>query len=195
MNRQSEIQRKTAETDIGLFLELDGTGKCVMDTGVGFLDHMLILAAKHGFMDLSLKCVGDLKVDSHHTVEDVGIVLGQAIKEALGDKKSITRYGTSFVPMDETLAMVSLDISNRPYLVFDVCFTCERIGDMQSEMVEEFFRAVAFNAGLTLHIKLVHGTNNHHIAEAVFKAFGRALNQAVTIDPRIEGVMSSKGML
>jgi imidazoleglycerol-phosphate dehydratase len=140
-------------------------------------------------------CNGDINIDGHHTVEDIGIVLGQAIKEALGDKKSIKRYGTSYVPMDETLALVSMDISGRPYLVCDVPLTSERVGEMDTELVEEFFRAVAFNAGITLHIKVLYGKNNHHIIEAVFKAFGRALDEACTLDTRIQGVMSTKGML
>ena len=195
MSRKAEIARKTSETDVALTLLIDGKGASKITTGIGFLDHMLTLFAKHGRFDLELSASGDLHVDSHHTVEDVGIVLGQALKEALGDKKSISRYGTSFVPMDEALAMVSLDISGRPYLVFDVSFSNDRVGEMDTELFEEFFRALAFNAGITLHIKELHGGNNHHIIEAVFKAFGRALAEAAEVDGRIEGVLSTKGIL
>ncbi len=195
MSRKAEIARKTSETDVALTLLIDGKGASKITTGIGFLDHMLTLFAKHGRFDLELSASGDLHVDSHHTVEDVGIVLGQALKEALGDKKSISRYGTSFVPMDEALAMVSLDISGRPYLVFDVSFSNDRVGEMDTELFEEFFRALAFNAGITLHIKELQGGNNHHIIEAVFKAFGRALAEAAAVDGRIEGVLSTKGIL
>jgi imidazoleglycerol-phosphate dehydratase len=195
MTRRAEIVRKTNETDVSLSFFIDGKGTSNITTGIGFLDHMLTLFARHGMFDLDLNASGDLDVDSHHTVEDIGIVLGQAIKEALGDKKSISRYGTSFVPMDEALAMVSLDISGRPFLVFDAQFSNDRVGEMDTELFEEFFRALAFNAGITLHIKVLHGSNNHHIIEAAFKAFGRALAEAVTINDRIEGVMSTKGIL
>lgn len=195
MKRKAALDRKTMETDIHVALNLDGSGKSEISSGIGFLDHMLTLFAKHGFMDLDVKATGDLDVDCHHTAEDIGIVLGQALKEALGDKKSIKRYGTCYVPMDETLALVSLDLSGRPFLVFDCGFTSERIGTMDTEMFEEFFRAVAFNSGMTLHIKVLYGNNNHHLAEAVFKAFGRALDEATATDPRIQGVMSTKGSL
>lgn len=195
MERKAEVKRKTYETDIELSLNIDGTGKGEIDTGIGFLDHMLTLFARHGLMDLKAGCSGDLYVDAHHTVEDVGIVLGAAIKEALGDKKSIRRYGTSYVPMDESLGMVSLDLSGRPFLVFDVPFASEKTGQMDTELFEEFFRAVAFNAGITLHIKVLYGSNNHHMAESVFKAFGRALDEATYIDARIQGIMSTKGVL
>lgn len=195
MGRKAGISRKTKETDISLTFNIDGKGVAKVNTGVGFFDHMLDLFSRHGLFDLSIKADGDLNVDAHHTVEDVGIVLGQAIKEALGEKKSIKRYGTAFVPMDEALAMVSLDISGRPFIVFDADFTTNKIGDMDTELVEEFFRAVAFNAGITLHIKVMYGSNNHHMSEAVFKAFGRALDEASSVDDRIEGVMSTKGML
>lgn len=195
MERKAQISRKTGETDIKLAINLDGSGKSNIDTGVGFLNHMLELFAKHGLFDLEVGAKGDLHVDAHHTVEDVGIVLGQAIKEALGDKKSIKRYGSCFVPMDESLALVALDLSGRPFLVFDVNLPAEKLGNMETELVEEFFRAVAFNAGMNLHIKLFYGSNTHHIVEAIFKAFGRALDQAVMIDERIEGVMSTKGLL
>ena len=195
MNRKSEIKRKTNETDISLSMNIDGTGKGDINTGVGFFDHMLSLFARHGLFDLKVMAKGDLDVDAPHTVEDVGIVLGQAIKEALGDKKSIKRYGSSFVPMDEALALVALDLSGRPYLVFDARFENQKLGNMDTELVEEFFRAVANNAGINLHIKVFYGSNTHHIIEAIFKAFGRALDEASGIDNRIEGVMSTKGML
>lgn len=195
MTRRAEIARKTNETDVSLTFFMDGRGVSNITTGIGFLDHMLTLFARHGMFDLDLNASGDLDVDSHHTVEDIGIVLGHAIKEALGDKKSISRYGTSFVPMDEALAMASLDISGRPFLVFNAEFSNDRVGEMDTELFEEFFRALAFNAGITLHIKVLNGSNNHHIIEAAFKALGRALAEAVTIDERIEGVLSTKGVL
>jgi imidazoleglycerol-phosphate dehydratase len=195
MGRFAEIKRKTGETDIVLSIELDGKGNTEIETGVGFFDHMLNLFSKHGLFNTNIKAIGDLHVDSHHTIEDVGIALGQAIKEALGDKKSIKRYGTMFLPMDESLAMVSIDLSGRPYLVFDAKFTQDSVGSMDTELVEEFFRAVAFNAGMNLHIKVLYGSNNHHMIEAIFKAFGRALDEATRLDERIEGVMSTKGSL
>lgn len=193
--RKAEIARKTKETDITLKLAVDGRGTSRIETGIGFMDHMLDLFTRHGLFDLEVKAQGDLKVDAHHTVEDVGIVLGQAIRDALGDKKGIKRYGASYVPMDEALAMVALDISGRPFLVFEAQFTNDRVGEMETELVEEFFRAVSVNAGMNLHIKVFHGSNNHHIIEAIFKAFGRALDEATRVDERIEGVMSTKGML
>jgi len=195
MSRTAELKRKTAETAILLKLNIDGTGKSLIDTGVGFLDHMLGLFSKHGLIDLEVKASGDLKVDAHHTVEDIGIVLGSAMREALGDKKSIKRYGTSFVPMDEALAAVSLDFGGRPYLVFNAAFKSEKLGNMDTVLVEEFFRAVSVNAGMNIHINVLYGSNDHHIAEAVFKAFGRAVDEATRIDDRIEGVMSTKGIL
>jgi len=195
MSRAAELKRKTAETDITLKLDLDGEGNSKINTGIGFLDHMLTLFSKHGLFDLELDACGDLQVDAHHTVEDIGIVLGQALKQALGDKSSIRRYGTSYVPMDEALAMVSVDLGGRPYLVFNVKYAGERIGDMEAELLEEFFRAVSVNAAMNIHINVLYGSNNHHIAEAVFKAFGRALDDAVARDTRIKGVMSTKGML
>lgn len=193
--REASVERKTKETDIKINLSLDGEGKYDISTGIGFFDHMLNLMTKHGLLDLKIKAVGDLDVDCHHTVEDVGIVLGQCLKKALGDKKSIKRYGTSFVPMDETLASVSLDISGRAYLVFNHEFTVDKVGSMDTEIVEEFLRAFAFNAGITLHVRVLYGKNNHHIIEAIFKALGRAINEGVTIDNRIKGVMSTKGEL
>lgn len=195
MMRTATMKRQTAETNISTTLNIDGTGKSEIATGIGFFDHMLLLLAKHGFMDLQLIAQGDLQVDGHHTVEDTGIVLGQALAKALGDKSGIKRYGTAFVPMDEALAMVSLDISGRPFLVFDVAIPSERIGDFDSELTEEFLRALSVHAGLTLHVRLLSGKNSHHIVEAIFKALGRALDEAASIDERIVGVMSSKGML
>ncbi|WP_304622597.1 imidazoleglycerol-phosphate dehydratase HisB [Pelosinus baikalensis] len=195
MMRTATMKRQTAETNISTTLNIDGTGKSEIATGIGFFDHMLLLLTKHGFMDLQLIAQGDLQVDGHHTVEDTGIVLGQALAKALGDKSGIKRYGTAFVPMDEALAMVSLDISGRPFLVFDVAIPSERIGDFDSELTEEFLRALSVHAGLTLHVRLLSGKNSHHIVEAIFKALGRALDEAASIDERIVGVMSSKGML
>lgn len=193
--RRAQLERKTNETNINIALDLDGQGKNSISTGIGFFDHMLCLFSGHGGFDLNITCKGDLEVDCHHSIEDIGIVLGRCIGEALGKRDGIKRYGTSIIPMDEALALVSLDLSNRPYLHFDVPFSCEKIGDMETEMFEEFFRALAVNAGMTLHIKLIHGKNNHHIIEAVFKAFARALKEAVTIDQNIKGVMSTKGSL
>ncbi|WP_378954367.1 imidazoleglycerol-phosphate dehydratase HisB [Pelosinus sp. sgz500959] len=195
MMRTAEIKRQTAETDITAALSIDGTGKSDIATGIGFFDHMLILFTKHGFLDLNLTVDGDLYVDGHHTVEDTGIVLGQALTKALGDKSGIKRYGTAFVPMDEALIMVSLDISGRPFLAFDVEIPTERIGNFDSELTEEFLRALAVHAGLTLHVKMLAGKNAHHIVEGVFKALGRALDEATRKDERIVGVMSTKGML
>lgn len=195
MNRLSEIKRKTGETNIELSLNLDGDGIFKGSTGIGFLDHMLTLFSKHGLIDLEIKADGDLVVDSHHTVEDIAIVLGSALKEALKDKAGIKRYGTSFVPMDESLATISLDISGRPFLVFDAKFTVDKLGNFDTEMVEEFFRAFAVNGGITLHARVLYGKNNHHMIEALFKALGRALGEAITIDQRIKGVMSTKGVL
>lgn len=193
--RSAKIVRKTAETDIELELVLDSQEPSVIDTGIGFLDHMLVLFAKHGFMQMKVKAKGDLEVDCHHTVEDIGIVLGQAIKEAVGDKKGIRRYGTMTLPMDETLMLCALDLSGRPYLNMDVEFTVERLGTLDTEMIREFFYAIAVNAGMNLHFVKMAGSNNHHIAEAMFKAWGQAMDMAVTVDPRITGVRSSKGSL
>lgn len=195
MVRKAEITRNTLETKIEVRLNLDGKGTSNINTGIGFLDHMLILFSKHGRIDLDVNAKGDLHVDAHHTVEDLGIVLGQCIKEALNDKKSIVRYGNSFVPMDESLAQVCIDISNRAFLVYDVAITSEMTGGIETQLFEEFFRAIAVNAGLTLHIRLHYGKNSHHIIEAVFKAFGRALYEAIKVDSSIEGVMSTKGSL
>jgi imidazoleglycerol-phosphate dehydratase len=193
--RSAESKRVTKETSIDVKVQLDGEGSCNINTGVGFFDHMLNLMGAHGFMNLDIQCKGDLHIDSHHTVEDVGIILGTCIKEALGDKKGIKRYSTIFLPMDEALATVSMDISNRPYLVFEADFTIDKLGDFETEMTEEFFRAFAYNAGITLHARVLYGKNNHHMIEALFKALGRALNEAWSIDPRVKGVMSTKGVL
>lgn len=193
--RRAEIERKTAETQISIKLNLDGEGKCDIATGIGFLDHMLTLLAKHSFMDLTVKAKGDLEVDSHHTVEDIGIVLGEALREALGDKAGIHRYGNCFIPMDETLAQVCLDFSGRPFLVFGAEIPKIQLGNYDTEMTEEFFRAVAMHCGLTLHIRVLYGSNVHHIIEAIFKAFARAVAEAAAVDPRVKGVMSSKGVL
>lgn len=195
MMRTATIKRQTAETNITASLMIDGTGYSEIETGIGFFDHMLILFAKHGFFNLNLSVDGDLHVDGHHTVEDAGIVLGQAITQALGDKSGIKRYGTAFVPMDEALVMVSLDISGRPFLAFDVDIPTQRIGNFDSELTEEFLRALAVHAGLTLHVRLMAGKNAHHIVEGVFKALGRALDEATRKDERIVGVMSTKGIL
>lgn len=195
MSRIAEITRQTAETSITASLNLDGTGRSEITTGIGFFDHMLILFAKHGFFDLNVNALGDLHIDGHHTVEDTGIVLGQALFKALGDKSGIKRYGTVFVPMDEALVMVSLDISGRPFLAFDVEIPTERIGTFDSELVEEFLRALVVHAGLTLHVRLITGKNAHHIVEGVFKALGRVLDEATSRDERIVGVMSTKGSL
>ena len=193
--RRAEIGRKTAETQISIKLNLDGEGTCDIATGIGFLDHMLTLLAKHSFMDLAVKAKGDLEVDCHHTVEDIGIVLGEALQEALGDKAGIHRYGNCFIPMDETLAQVCLDFSGRPFLVFGAEIPKIQLGNYDTEMTEEFFRAVAVHCGLTLHIRVLYGSNVHHIIEAIFKAFARAVAEATAVDPRVKGVMSSKGVL
>lgn len=191
--RNAEIIRKTSETDIRLRLELDGTGQFSGESGIGFLDHMLHQVARHGGLDMTYTCAGDLAVDTHHTVEDLGICLGKALRDALGDKCGIRRYGTSHVPMDEALARVVLDFSGRSYLRLRADFQAERVGTLETECVQEFFRAVAEQAGITLHMDMLSGTNTHHIIEALFKAFGRALKEAVSVTG--EGLMSTKGML
>lgn len=195
MTRNVLVQRNTKETKITMSLNLDGTGKASLNTGIGFFDHMLDGFARHGFFDLDLAVDGDLNVDSHHTIEDTGIVLGTAIKEALGDKAGIRRYGSMILPMDETLVLCGIDLCGRPYLNFDGEFTAERLGDMDTEMAREFFYAVSYAAGMNLHIKVLDGTNNHHIMEAMFKAFAKALDQATQMDERIQGVLSTKGSL
>ncbi|QHS24086.1 imidazoleglycerol-phosphate dehydratase HisB [Virgibacillus sp. MSP4-1] len=193
--RKASLSRQTAETDIILALNIDGKGTSQIDTGIGFFNHMLILFSSHGFFDLEIDCQGDLQVDFHHSVEDVGIVLGQAFKEAIGDKKGITRYATEHSPMDEALSMLSLDISGRPYLHFNADMPTEKVGQFDTELVEEFFRAFVNHAGVTLHINLLYGKNAHHIIESIFKGFGRVLDQATAVQDRIQGVRSTKGML
>lgn len=193
--RAATIERKTKETEIKLDLKLDGAGNAVIETGVGFFNHMLTHIAKHGLLDLNVTARGDLEVDAHHTVEDVGIVFGQAIKAALGAKVSIARYGDATIPMDEALAQVAIDLSGRPYLRFGAELGQGQLGGFDLELVEEFFQAVAVNAGMNLHIRLLDGNNRHHCSEAIFKAFGRALAAAVKIDERIKGIPSTKGTL
>ncbi len=193
--RVSTINRVTKETDINLTLSLDGSGKANISTGVGFFDHMLDGFARHGLFDLDLEAKGDLCVDCHHTIEDVGIVLGTAIKDALGDKAGIKRYGSMLLPMDETLVMCAIDLSGRPYFVFDAEFACDKVGDMDTEMVREFFYAISYAAGMNLHMKVMYGTNNHHMIEGLFKAFAKALDQASMNDERIQGVLSTKGTI
>jgi imidazoleglycerol-phosphate dehydratase len=193
--RNSKVFRETKETNVEVEIDLEGEGKGQICTGIGFFDHMLNLMGTHGLFNLRVRAIGDLEVDGHHTVEDIGIALGQCFKEALGDKKGIKRYGTKFVPMDESLATVSLDINNRPYLVFQAEFTSGRIGAFDTELAEEFLRAFAYNAGITLHVRVLYGKNNHHMIEAIFKALGQALQEAVYVDERIQGVMSTKGVL
>ena len=193
--RIGKINRATNETRVDVEINLDGGGKVESNSGVGFFNHMLNLFAAHGQFDLKVICAGDLEVDGHHSIEDIGISLGAALKAALGDKRGITRYGTFFLPMDETLALVSLDISGRPFLVYDGGELAPMIGDFDTELVEEFLRAFAFNAGITLHVKILYGKNSHHKVEAIFKALGHALKIAVTIDEKIKGVPSTKGTL
>ena len=194
--RNASISRRTAETDISVSIDLDGTGKSAIATGVGFLDHMLELFARHGLFDVEIKCEGDLHVDQHHTTEDIGIALGQAVAKALGDKRGIARYADIHMPMDETLSRLAIDISGRPFLVFRTSFRVEKIGQFDTELVHEFFQAFAMNAGITLHVETLYGDNAHHIAESLFKGLARALRKAVSIDPREEGrVPSTKGSL
>lgn len=193
--RYAKAVRKTKETDITLELKIDGSGIANIDTGIGFFDHMLNSFVRHGFFDMNLTVKGDLEVDSHHTVEDTGIVLGQAIKEAIGDKAGIRRFGSFLLPMDESLVLCALDLSGRPFLVYDLDLTVERLGTMDTELVKEFFYAVSYGCGMNLHIKQIHGANNHHIAEAAFKAFAKALDEATKYDERIQGVLSTKGAL
>ena len=195
MARTADYVRKTKETDISLHLNLEGTGSSSIHTGIGFFDHMLDGFARHGLFDLKVNVAGDLAVDCHHTIEDTGIVLGNAIKEAVGDKKGIRRYGSCILPMDETLVLCAVDLSGRPYLVFDGEFTTDRVGYMDTEMVKEFFYAISYTAGMNLHIRVLSGGNNHHMIEAMFKAFAKALDQATVIDPRITDILSTKGSL
>ena len=195
MNRVAAVNRETAETKIALQLNLDGTGNSAIDSGIGFFDHMLNLMTVHGQLDLELRCDGDLEVDGHHSIEDIGIALGDAFKEAIGDKKGICRYGTFYLPMDESLAFVTLDISGRPFLVYDGGEMSPMVGGFDTELTEEFLRAFAMHAGITLHVKVLYGTNTHHKIEAIFKALGHALRQAVSSDPKVTGIPSTKGML
>jgi imidazoleglycerol-phosphate dehydratase len=195
VSRTATIERNTKETRIRLTLDLDGAGNADIATGVGFLDHMLTLFAHHGRFDLDVKAEGDLHVDPHHTVEDVGIALGQAIARAVGDKAGIVRYGSFTLPMDEALVLCALDLSSRPWLVFDLTLENPRLGAMDTELVEDFFQAVATNAAMTLHLRQLSGRNTHHIVEAAFKAFARALDAALQTDSRVAGVPSTKGVL
>ena len=195
MARSSTINRKTKETEINVTLNLDGSGRAEVDTGIGFLDHMLEGFARHGFFDLECKVKGDLRVDGHHTAEDTGIVLGQAIREAAGDKRGIRRYGYFILPMDEVLALCAVDLCGRPYLQFDCPFTAERVGELDTELVKEFFYAISYSAGMNLHLRILQPGNNHHMIEALFKAFAKALDETITLDPRISDVLSTKGSL
>lgn len=194
-DRKADFVRKTKETDIALSLCLDGTGKSSVSTGIGFFDHMLEGFARHGLFDLKVSVEGDLAVDCHHTIEDTGIVLGNAIKKAVGDKCGIKRYGSCILPMDEVLVLCAIDLSGRPYLAFDAEFTTDRVGYFDTEMVKEFFYAISYTAGMNLHIKVLSGGNNHHVIEAMFKAFAKALDEATVIDPRITDVLTTKGSL
>lgn len=194
-NRSSVINRQTKETDISMEFAIDGSGKAQIETGIGFFNHMLDSFVRHGFFDMKLTVKGDLYVDSHHTVEDTGIVLGQAIKNALGDKQGIKRYGSFILPMDETLVLCAIDLSGRPYLAYDLAFTTDKVGYMETELIREFFYAVSYSAGMNLHIKLLNEGNNHHMAEAAFKAFAKALDEACSADSRIQGVLSTKGSI
>ena len=194
-DRIAAVSRKTGETDIQITLNLDGSGQTEISTGIGFFDHMLNSFARHGLFDLKVLVNGDLEVDSHHTIEDTGIVLGQAIKEAAGEKKGIRRFGNFILPMDETLVLCALDLSGRPYLQEDLVFTVEKVGGFDTEMVHEFFYAVSYSSGMNLHLKQLSGGNNHHIIEAAFKAFAKALDEAVSYDERIHDVLSTKGSL
>lgn len=195
MLRTATIERNTKETKIKATLNLDGTGKSEISTGIGFFDHMLEGFSRHGFFDLTMKVNGDLQVDGHHSVEDAGIVLGTAVKEALGDKAGIRRYGSFILPMDDALCLCAVDLCGRPYFAFDCEFPAERVGELDTELVREFFYAVSYSAGMNLHLKMISGINAHHMIEAMFKAFGKALDEAVSKDSRVEGVLSTKGAL
>lgn len=195
MSRTATIKRTTKETDIAVELTIDGSGKGEISTGIGFFDHMLEGFAKHGFFDAKIKVKGDLEVDGHHTVEDTGIVIGQAIREAIGDKKGIRRYGSFLLPMDDALCMCAIDLCGRPYLGFECTFPVERVGGLDTELVREFFYAVSYSAGMNLHIRMLSGSNAHHMIEAMFKAFAKALDEATSYDERITGVLSTKGSL
>ena len=195
MTRAAKISRKTKETDITMTLNIDGTGVSEVHTGIGFLDHMLTGFSKHGFFDLTLHVNGDLEVDGHHTVEDTGIVLGTAIREAIGDKAGVKRYGSFILPMDDALCLCAIDLCGRPYFAYDCEFSVERVGELDTELVKEFFYAVSYSAGMNLHIKMLNGSNAHHMIEAMFKAFGKALDEATSYDDRVKGVLSTKGAL
>ena len=195
MERTSEIRRTTGETDISVAINLDGSGKASVDTGIPFLDHMLNLFARHGFFDLEIKAKGDIEVDYHHTMEDLGIVLGQAIVKAAGDKKGIRRYGNFLLPMDETLVMIALDLSGRAGLYYDVTPPAPMIKDIDARLFYEFFQALCSNAGLNMHIRMIASGEVHHLFEAIFKGFAKALDQATSVDPRVQGVLSTKGSL
>lgn len=193
--RTASVERNTSETKIKIDLNLDGTGKSNIKTGIGFFDHMLTGFTKHGLFDMNVKIDGDLEVDGHHSIEDCGIVLGQAIKEAVGDKKGIKRFGYFILPMDDALALVSIDLGGRPYLDFQCDFNTEKCGEMETDMVREFFYAVSYSAMMNIHVKMLSGVNAHHMIEAIFKAFAKALDQATSFDSRIEGVASTKGVI
>ncbi len=193
--RNAKISRQTNETDIKMTLTLDGSGSARVDTGIGFFDHMLEGFAKHGFFDLEVKAAGDLEVDCHHTVEDVGIVLGTAIREALGDKAGIRRFGNMILPMDDALVLCAVDLSGRPYFETNASFTADRVGELDTEVVTDFFYAVSYAAGMNIHLQVLAGRNNHHIIEAMFKAFAKALDEAAAIDPRVTDILSTKGTL
>ena len=195
MSRIGKVHRKTGETDIEISLDLDGSGVCQIDTGIGFFGHMLSAFARHGLFDLTVKARGDLNVDGHHTVEDTGIVLGEAIAAAIGDKKGIRRYGSMILPMDESLVLCAADLCGRPYLVMDAHFEAPMVGDFDTELVHEFFYAVSYSAAMNLHLRVLTGSNAHHIIEAMFKAFAKALDEASSFDPRITDVLSTKGSL
>lgn len=195
MARKAEVTRKTGETDITVEINLDGTGKADINTGIGFFDHMLSAFAKHGFFDLSVRAVGDIHVDGHHTVEDTGIVLGQAISKALGDKKGIKRYGNFLLPMDDSLVLAAIDLCGRPYFEMDAEFKSPMVGEFDTQLVREFFYAVSYGAMMNLHLRVVTGLNDHHKIEAMFKAFSKALDEATSFDERITGVLSTKGSL
>ena len=196
LERRASIERATNETRIAATVDLDGTGKYSIDTGIGFLDHMLQQLSRHGLLDLTLKAQGDLHIDFHHTTEDTGIVVGEAVNRALGERRGIVRYGHAYIPMDETLTRVALDLSNRPYLIWKVAFTRDKVGEMDTELFKEWFQAFAQAAGCTLHVETLYGTNNHHIVETCFKGLARALKAAIALDPRqSDAVPSTKGML
>lgn len=195
MARQATVTRETRETRITVTIDLDGTGKADLSTGIGFFDHMLDGFARHGLFDLTVRCEGDLQVDCHHTIEDTGITLGTAIARALGDKAGILRYGSCLLPMDETLALCAVDLGGRPYFVYDAAFAAPACGGMDTQMAREFFYAVSYSAAMNLHLKVLYGENDHHKLEALFKTFAKALSAAVRQDPRIEGVLSTKGSL